>query len=81
MGLFKDEEKIIQAFRTGKGLGWGDHHHYLYEGTERLFKPGYAANLTTSWIPSLEGVEEKLRGEEVVQKLQMLDVVMGHQQF
>ena len=61
MGLFKDEEKIIQAFRSGKGLGWGDHHHYLYEGTERLFKPGYAANLTTSWIPSLEGVEEKLR--------------------
>ncbi len=60
MGLFKDEEKIIQAFRTGKGLGWGDHHHYLYEGTERLFKPGYAANLTTSWIPSLEGVEDKL---------------------
>jgi SAM-dependent methyltransferase len=61
MGLFKDEEKIIDAFRTGKGLGWGDHHHYLFEGTERLFKPGYVANLTTSWIPALEGVEEKLR--------------------
>jgi SAM-dependent methyltransferase len=61
MGLFKDEEKIIEAFRTGKGLGWGDHHHYLYEGTERLFKPGYAANITTSWIPALEGVEDKLR--------------------
>ena len=61
MGLFKDEEKIIDAFRTGKGLGWGDHHHYLYEGTERFFKPSYVANLTTSWIPALEGVEEKLR--------------------
>ena len=32
-GLFKDQEKIIDAFRTGKGLGWGDHHHYLFEGT------------------------------------------------
>ncbi|MDQ3852177.1 MAG: methyltransferase domain-containing protein [Thermoproteota archaeon] len=74
MGLFKDEEKIIQAFQTGKGLGWGDHHHYLYEGTERLFKSGYAANLTTSWIPSLEGVEEKLRrgGAKVA------DVGCGH---
>ncbi|HEX6282460.1 MAG TPA: class I SAM-dependent methyltransferase [Nitrososphaera sp.] len=60
-GLFKDEEKIIDAFRTGKGLGWGDHHHYLFEGTERSFKPNYVANLTTSWIPALEGVEEKLR--------------------
>jgi hypothetical protein len=49
-GLFKDEEKIIDAFRTGKGLGWGDHHHYLFQGTERFFKPNYGANLTTSWI-------------------------------
>jgi SAM-dependent methyltransferase len=61
-GLFLDQEKIIVAFRTGKGLGWGDHHHhYLYEGTERSFKPYYVANLTTSWIPTLEDVEEKLR--------------------
>jgi hypothetical protein len=79
MGLFKDEEKIIEAFRTGKGLGWGDHHHYLFEGTERLFKPGYVANLTTSWIPALEGLKKSL-GEEV-QKLQTLDVVMVYQQF
>jgi SAM-dependent methyltransferase len=60
-GLYKDQEKIIEAFRTGKGLGWGDHHHYLFEGTERFYKPSCVANLTTSWIPALEGVEEKLR--------------------
>ena len=77
VSLFKDQEKIIEVFRTGKGLGWGDHHHYLFEGTERFFKPGYAANLTTSWIPSLEGVEDKLRrrggGETKV-----ADVGCGH---
>jgi SAM-dependent methyltransferase len=73
-GLFKDEEKIIEAFRTGKGLGWGDHHHYLFEGTERFFKPNYVANLTTSWIPALEGVEDKLKmgGAKVA------DVGCGH---
>jgi SAM-dependent methyltransferase len=60
-GLYKDQEKIIEAFRTGKGLGWGDHHHYLFEGTERSFKPYYVAKITTSWIPSLEGVKDKLR--------------------
>ncbi len=75
MGLFKDEEKIIEAFRTGKGLGWGDHHHYLFEGTERFFKPSYVANLTTSWIPALEGVEEKLRSEEGTK---VADVGCGH---
>jgi SAM-dependent methyltransferase len=60
-GLYKDQEKIIEVFRTGKGLGWADHHHYLFEGTERFYKPSYVANLTTNWIPALEGVEEKLR--------------------
>ena len=59
VSLFKDAEKIIEAFRTGKGLGWEDHHHYLYEGTERFFKPNYVANLTTSWIPGLEEVEHQ----------------------
>jgi SAM-dependent methyltransferase len=73
-GLFKDQEKIIEVFRTGKGLGWGDHHHYLFEGTERSFKSYYVANLTTSWIPALEGVEDKLRrgGAKVA------DVGCGH---
>ena len=61
VSLFKDEEKIIEAFRTGKGLGWGDHHHYLFEGTERFYKPSYVANLTTSWIPALGGIQEKLQ--------------------
>ncbi len=75
VSLFKDQEKIIEAFRTGKGLGWGDHHHYLFEGTERFFKPNYVANLTTSWIPALDGVEDKLRrgGEAKV-----ADVGCGH---
>jgi SAM-dependent methyltransferase len=74
-GLFLDQEKIIDAFRTGKGLGWGDHHHYLFEGTERSFKPYYIANLTTSWIPALDGVEEKLRKDSGAK---IADVGCGH---
>lgn len=57
----KDEEKIREAFVTGAGLGWHEHHHDLFHGTERLFKPGYVANLTSSWIPALDGVEARLR--------------------
>jgi SAM-dependent methyltransferase len=73
-GLYKDQEKIIEVFRTGKGLGWGDHHHYLFEGTERFYKPSYVANLTTSWISALEGIQEKLQkgGAKVA------DVGCGH---
>ena len=43
--IAKDEEKVREAFTTGAGLGWHEHHHDLFHGTERLFKPGYVANL------------------------------------
>lgn len=56
----KDEEKIREAFTSGNGLGWHEHHHDLFHGTERLFKPGYVGNLTSSWIPALEGVHDRL---------------------
>ena len=58
---FHDAGKIEQAFRTGEGVGWHEHHHDLFHGTERFFRPGYLANLTTQWIPALDGVEAKLR--------------------
>ncbi len=65
----KDEEKVREAFRTGRGLGWHEHHHDLFHGTERLFKPGYVANLVSSWIPALHEVEGKLRSGAAVADL------------
>lgn len=59
---FKDEEKFIEMFKTGKGLRWEDHHHDMVEGTARFYKPIYISSLVQSWIPSLDGLEEKLRG-------------------
>jgi 2-polyprenyl-3-methyl-5-hydroxy-6-metoxy-1,4-benzoquinol methylase len=58
---FKDEDKFVEMFKTGKGLRWGEHHHDLFEGTARFFKPNYVGNLVSTWIPSLNGVEEKLK--------------------
>ncbi|HVE62264.1 MAG TPA: class I SAM-dependent methyltransferase [Mycobacteriales bacterium] len=59
--LFKDEERLLrQAVRTGAGVGWHEHHQDLFDGTERLFKPGYVGNLVSSWIPALDGVEARL---------------------
>ncbi len=69
----KDEEKLTEVFRTGKGFGWHEHEKGLFEGCERFFRPGYLANLTTSWIPALEGVEAKLRAGAKV-----ADVGCGH---
>jgi SAM-dependent methyltransferase len=53
--------KMIDNFKTGKGLGWHEHDHGLFRGTESFFRPNYAANLVTSWIPALDGVAEKLQ--------------------
>jgi SAM-dependent methyltransferase len=57
----KIEPKLTEAFRTGAGVGWHEHDPGLFHGTERFFRPGYAANLVSAWIPALEGVEAKLR--------------------
>ena len=53
--------KLTEKFRTGEGFGWHEHDAGLFRGTEMFFRPGYAANLVSSWIPALDGVEEKLK--------------------
>jgi 2-polyprenyl-3-methyl-5-hydroxy-6-metoxy-1,4-benzoquinol methylase len=57
----KAEPKIEQIFRSGAGFGWHEHDPGVPTGCERFFRPGYNANLVSSWIPALDGVEEKLR--------------------
>jgi SAM-dependent methyltransferase len=52
--------KVAEAFRTGRGVGWHEHHCDLFEGVERFFRPGYEGNLVQSWIPSLDGVKARL---------------------
>jgi 2-polyprenyl-3-methyl-5-hydroxy-6-metoxy-1,4-benzoquinol methylase len=54
-------ERIEGYFKDGGGMLWGEHHPDLFVGTARFFRPGYIAHLTASWIPSLTGVEEKLK--------------------
>lgn len=67
--LFKDIPKVNKAFRTSAGLDWADHDEGLFEGTYRFFKAGYRANLTTAWIPSLEGTEDRLKKGALVADL------------
>jgi SAM-dependent methyltransferase len=57
----KDEAKVTEAFRTGKGLGWHEHDHCLFAGTERFFRPNYRAHLIGEWIPALGDTESKLK--------------------
>ena len=71
--MMKAQQRIAEAFRTGAGMPWGEHDPSLFEGTERFFRPGYAANLVSSWIPALDGVEARLQAGATV-----ADVGCGH---
>jgi SAM-dependent methyltransferase len=71
--LWADTDRMADAFRTGRGIGWHDHDSRLFSATELFFRGGYRAHLTSEWIPALEGVEAKLRrGAKVA------DVGCGH---
>ena len=71
--VWADEEKFVEMFKTGEGVGWHEHDHRLYSGTERFFRPGYQAHLVAEWIPALEGVDAKLKAGAKV-----ADVGCGH---
>ncbi len=71
--LWYDKDKMVQDFKEGKGIGWHQHHHNLFFGTEAFFRSGYRANLVNEWIPALEGVEDKL-----MQGAKVADIGCGH---
>jgi SAM-dependent methyltransferase len=70
---YADQPRLIEAFRSGEGVSWTERCNCLFCGTDRFFRPGYRANLLSSWLPALDGVVEKLeRGAKVA------DVGCGH---
>ena len=54
-------ERAQEAFTGDGGIGWDEHHPYLFAGTRRFFEPAYRANLVSHWIPALPGIEDRLR--------------------
>ncbi len=71
--MMENQALVEPAFRTGKGVGWGEQSQCLFCTVGRFFRPGYHNNLVQSWLPALDGVVAKLeRGATVA------DVGCGH---
>jgi SAM-dependent methyltransferase len=66
-------ERLAERFVDGDGVGWHEHHHDLWHGTERAFGVAYRASLVTEWLPALDGVVERLEAGGRV-----ADVGCGH---
>lgn len=71
--MWFDEELSLEAFRTGKGVNWGDHDHRLQCGVAAFYRNGYRSSLVPEWLPALEGVVEKLEAG-----INVADVGCGH---
>jgi hypothetical protein len=71
--MLENQPLVEPAFRTGKGVGWGDQSQCLFCTTGRFFRPGYQNNLVSSWLPALDGVTAKLESGATV-----ADVGCGH---
>jgi ubiquinone/menaquinone biosynthesis C-methylase UbiE len=60
LGYLRAEPQIAEAFRTGAGVAWHEHHEDVHVGVDAFYRPGYVAALVPEWIPALDGVEAKL---------------------
>ena len=73
VAMVENQPKVEAAFRSGKGVGWGDQAQCLFCTVGRFFRPGYHNNLVSSWLPALDGVAAKLESGANV-----ADVGCGH---
>src|SRR5215472_16446438 len=60
LGALEAVPRIAESFRTGAGMGWHEHVDGVFHGCDKFFRPGYAANLVSAWIPALRDVQQKL---------------------
>lgn len=70
---YESHDKAVKTFKSGQGRPWSDQSECCFCGTDRFFRPGYAASLTSEWIPALSGVEDKLKSGAKI-----ADIGCGH---
>ncbi|MEO1160548.1 MAG: class I SAM-dependent methyltransferase [Pseudomonadota bacterium] len=73
VSMWFDEQRALDAFRSGAGVAWGDHDERLYCGVAAFYRNAYKGSLVSEWLPSLDGVVDKLKSGAKV-----ADIGCGH---
>jgi len=71
--MWFDEDKAVDAFKSGEGISWGDHDQRLYCGVAAFYRNAYRGSLVSEWLPALDGVVDKLEAGARV-----ADIGCGH---
>jgi SAM-dependent methyltransferase len=71
--MWFDEPKALEAFRTGRGVAWGEHDARMACGVAAFYRNGYRASLVPQWLPALDGVLAQLESGTSV-----ADIGCGH---
>jgi SAM-dependent methyltransferase len=71
--MWFDEAKTVEAFRTGRGVSWGEHDGRLHCGVASFYRNAYRASLVPLWLPALDGVAERLE-----EGITVADIGCGH---
>jgi 2-polyprenyl-3-methyl-5-hydroxy-6-metoxy-1,4-benzoquinol methylase len=58
--MVHSQPKVEAAFRSGKGVGWGESSRCLFCAVGSFFRPGYVNSITQAWLPALEGIVPRL---------------------
>ncbi|WP_203778936.1 class I SAM-dependent methyltransferase [Paractinoplanes rishiriensis] len=72
VGLGLLTPRVIEAFRTGEGVGYADYGRHIRHGIASFNRPMFANMLATEWLPALPEVDARLRSSA-----QVLDLGCG----
>jgi SAM-dependent methyltransferase len=48
--LWAGEDRAVEAFRSGRGVAWGDHDARLHRGVAAFYRNAYRGSLVAEWL-------------------------------
>jgi 2-polyprenyl-3-methyl-5-hydroxy-6-metoxy-1,4-benzoquinol methylase len=63
LGCLRPVDALLEAYRTGDGVPYGDYGIDLHEGQSAFTRPMFVRLLAQEWLPSIPDVHERLLAE------------------